>query len=98
MTLRSLVTGVLLSCGFLAGCATDPSVKVASRAAFDMDCEPKQIAVTPGDGCTYYARGCGKKAVYIVQPKAAGSMVCCPPIGCEAILNSAVRDDSSGSE
>jgi hypothetical protein len=51
--------------------------------------------VEEGQGCTYYARGCGKKAAYIVRAKSADSMVCCPPIGCDALLNGAVSEDRS---
>lgn len=78
---------------FVGACEVNPVPKVAERAAFDMNCPTNQIAVTQGDGCTYYARGCGVKAAYIVRAKNADAMVCCPPIGCDAVLNGAVTKD-----
>jgi hypothetical protein len=91
---RFRTAGALSLLGWLGvSCATDPGPIVASRAAFDLDCAGANIKVEEGPECTYYARGCGKKAAYIVRARVDGSMICCPPIGCDAILNGAVGED-----
>jgi hypothetical protein len=88
------MVGVFSLLGSLGvSCATDPAPIVASRASFDLDCDAGNINVQEGPGCAYYARGCGRKAAYIVRAKTEGAMVCCPPIGCDAILNGAVSED-----
>jgi hypothetical protein len=83
-TLATAFLGVLV---LAAGCAADPRPTVAGRASFDLECPPESILVSEGGRCTFYARGCGKKAAYIVMPAYYRSMVCCPAAGCTAILN-----------
>jgi hypothetical protein len=71
-----------------AACGGGAMAHVQERAAFDLKCSENQITVQEGSGCNYYATGCGKRAAYVVRAEAADSMVCCPPAGCTAILNS----------
>lgn len=52
----------------LVGCVTQDKLNsnVATRAAFDFNCNKEQITVVDLNGRgTYGANGCGKKAVYV---------------------------------
>jgi hypothetical protein len=85
----------IVAAGVASTCvpAVNPVPKVANRAAFDMGCPTEKIVVSHGDGCTYYARGCGMKAAYILRARNADSIGCCPPIGCDAFLDGVVSKD-----
>lgn len=95
MKLRNVVGLLVLVTAALCAtaCGGGALSHVTERAAFDLNCSGREVQVTEGSSCTYYARGCGKKAAYIVRPKAAGSFACCPPIGCDAVLNSAIAPE-----
>lgn len=79
----------------LAGAAScgAASNKIQSRAAFDLDCPEAQVTVSEGQGCNYYARGCGKKAAYTAHAQNSDSMACCPPVGCIVELNGEVQSE-----
>lgn len=78
----------------LTGCAAGAAKTVRARAAFDLSCTEESVVVNAGGGCNWFARGCGKKAAYVVKPMAEGSWSCCPPIGCTAVLNGPIHEET----
>lgn len=63
----------LISAAFLlTGCMVAGSPKHFNtvglgRAAFDLECEQEKLKVIPVGGSSYGVKGCGKKAVYVLN-------------------------------
>ena len=74
------------------------SQRIRTRAAFDFNCSGGAIQVTPMDGRSFGATGCGHRAVYLAQPA-----ICNPStvteagieMYCSAVLNSDSVDRAS---
>ena len=59
-----------LALGTMGALGASPAQAVRDRAMQDLECPPADIQVTSGQGPTYRAEGCGRKAVYAVGPDA----------------------------
>ena len=76
--MTKLISLVLVSI-IITGCAISTErreeislEKVRKRAAFDMNCKARKIKVQKIDGAAFGARGCGKKATYIIDGLSCG--------------------------
>ena len=84
-------SGYLVAVVLLLGCGTGPTHAGKLRASSDRYCPNNKIDVDSGGGeCSYQAVGCGKKAVYVVEPREEGASGCCPSPGCRAHRQGAV--------
>jgi hypothetical protein len=103
-TMHRSLLGIVLVVGAAVGCAalnlpspTGSEDAVRARASFDFRCSREEVTVVDGGGrCSYIARGCGSEAFYIVRPLSPEETgTCCSVSGCDAQLNSEVREAPS---
>ena len=73
---------LICAIAMLGGCAAGT---VRTRAAFDLKCPEEQVAVSGLGGNSFAARGCGKRAAYVIRTEGFVTT---------AILNSEIQSDA----